>query len=104
MVVAQCPASITSAENQPNIIDFTNTSSPQNPASTMYSWDFGDTIYVLTDLAGRTVMNGAVQTNTVNVSALPGGVFFFTLVKENGQTEPKRFIRELILIRQNCRC
>lgn len=50
--------------------------------------------FIITDLAGRTVMSGSLQNNAVNVSELSGGVFFFTLVKENGQTQSKRFVRE----------
>lgn len=43
--VAQCPASFTWNQSQPNLIDFTNTSSPQNPGLTTYMWDFGDQQY-----------------------------------------------------------
>lgn len=50
--------------------------------------------YIITDVSGRTVQAGTLTNNSVDVSALPGGFFFFTLVKENGVTESKRFIRE----------
>lgn len=39
---AQCTASFTWSQTQPNIIDFINTSTPQTPGSTYTIWSYGD--------------------------------------------------------------
>lgn len=50
--------------------------------------------YIIADLSGRVLQSGVVQSNfVVDVSMLSNGIYFFTLVKENGQIESKRFIK-----------
>ncbi len=39
---SNCVAGFTWAQSANNIIDFTNTSTPNSPNSTFYNWDFGD--------------------------------------------------------------
>ncbi len=39
---AQCVASFTWSQTQPNVIDFVNTSTPQTPGSTYATWAYGD--------------------------------------------------------------
>lgn len=50
--------------------------------------------YYVTDLSGRAVASGTLATNVVDVNSLCAGIYIFTLVKDNGQIESKRFIRE----------
>lgn len=49
--------------------------------------------YIITDLSGRVLASGVAQSNVVDVSILSDGIYFFTLVKENGQFESKRFVK-----------
>lgn len=50
--------------------------------------------YIIADMTGRSIRSGNISGDAIDVEDLAPGVFFFTLVKENGQTESKRFVRE----------
>lgn len=54
----------------------------------------GNETYMITDLAGRTVAAGRFNSNVIDITSLSSGTFIFTLVKENGESESKRFIRQ----------
>lgn len=89
-VVSPVPTGISESDAVSSWILFPN---PANEVLNIQGGNSSDQ-YVITDLAGRTVLSGTLLNNSVNVSALSGGAYFFTLVKENGVTESKRFIRE----------
>lgn len=49
--------------------------------------------FIVTDLTGRVVLSGALNSNTISVSSLTGGTYLFTLISEDGTSSSKRFIR-----------
>lgn len=67
---------------------------PANSLLTVSGTFTGRDQYIITDLTGRTVATGTLGFNTVDVNGFAAGTFVFTIVKENGQAQSKRFVRE----------
>lgn len=66
-----------------------------NPATNMLFADVEDnTIYIITDLAGRQIQQGRTTGNSIGISTLASGYYFIGFFGKEGTTYNARFIKE----------